>query len=87
MNKSRPIKIEGYSFSKQSARRAQRRGEAEERAAAGVNKPFGLRQRIALADTPEKVKVVFSASANRPDASAKTRRQWSATAKRRIEQL
>lgn len=85
--KQRPVKTAGYDFSKQAARRAKRKTEAEKRAAGGVQQPYGLRQRIALADTPEKVKVVLSASVNRPGASAKTRRQWSATAKRRIEQL
>lgn len=86
-NKPRPLKTAGYNFSTQRARRAKRREEAELRLDL-VYRPHGLRQQIADASSESEIKAHLANGIVRfTGASAKTRRQWAATAKRRIKQL
>lgn len=84
--KQRPVKTE-YNFSKQRARRQRRREEAELRVG-GLNTGGGLREQIANAVSETEIKGHLANGIIRyTGASAKTRRQWSATANRRTEQL
>lgn len=83
----RPIKTAGYSFGKQRARRAERKSAAEWRASQGVDKPFGLRQRIASAPTIQSVKDRFNSGLKFRYASFKTYRRWEQAAVVRISQL
>lgn len=86
--RQRPVKTAGYDFSKQAARRAKRKTEAENRLGCATYKPFGLRQVIACANSEREIKEHLANGIVRfTGASAKTRRQWGTTAKRRIEQL
>lgn len=86
----RPVKTAGYSFAKQSARRAKRRARAEWRAA--NLRPFeskrGLREKISYATSEDEIKGHLANGIIRfTGASDKTRRQWSATAQRRTVEL
>jgi hypothetical protein len=81
--KSRPIKTAGYDFSKQAARRRNRRIEAQIRAAAGVKCAYGVRQALANAESVIAVKTLFN-DAKRifHQVSAKTYRAWERAANR-----
>lgn len=88
MNKQRQTKTAGYDFSKQAARRDKRRRQAQIRQASPSGMPRGLRETIANAGSEQNIKGHLANGIIRYTyASEKTRRQWSATAKRRIQQL
>lgn len=88
MKHNRPVKTAGYNFSTQAKRRARRKIDAEERLDCATFKPFGLRQQIAAANSESEIKSHLANGTIRfTSASAHTRRQWSATAKRRLAQL
>lgn len=80
-------KTAGYSFSTQGARRAKRRSEAQIRQASPSGVLRGLREQIANAASESAIKAHLAQGNVFDSASAKTRRQWSATAKRRMQQL
>lgn len=87
-NKQRPVKTAGYTFSKQSLRREKRRKEAQIRQASPSGLSCGLREQLAIAESESKIKGILANGIIRfTGASVKTRRQWSATAKRRLKQL
>lgn len=86
--KQRQIKTAGYSFAKQSARRAKRRSQVQMRQASPSEVARGLREKISYATSKADIIGHLSNGLVRyTGASGKTRRQWSATAKRRIEHL
>lgn len=86
--KQRPTKTAGYSFSTQAARRRNRRIEAQIRQASPGYSGTGLREQIANSNNEATIRGIHANGLVRyTGASAKTRRQWSATAKRRIKQL
>lgn len=86
--RQRPIKTAGYNFSAQAARREKRHSEAQIRQASPSGKAVGLREQIAKASSESEVKSHLANGIIRfTNASASTRRQWSATAKRRMQQL
>lgn len=86
--RQRPVKTAGYDFSKQAARRAKRRTEAQIRQASPSDVARGLHELLKSAVSESEIKdFLANGILHFPFAAAKTRRQWSATAKRRIQQL
>lgn len=86
--RQRPVKTAGYDFSKQAARRAKRRSEAQIRQASPSGVARGLREQIKYAASESEIKgILGNGMRHFPFVTSKTCRQWSATAKRRIEQL
>lgn len=87
-NKQCPVKTAGYTFNKQSLRREKRRKEAQIRQASPSGLGCGLREQIANSNNEATIRGIHANGIIRfTGASAKTRRQWTATAKRRIQQL